>query len=111
MTEIPFTVEPDTTPGDAGLEYERPRAGRVRLTVRVGERRTGGHAIAVTNVRRDGARLIVRCDVRVPAPGAIVTQVLSAPAQTVSIDERAARGVREAMLVDTAGKERARISA
>ena len=111
MTEIPFVVEAETTPGDAPLQYELPRGGRVRLTVRAGERRTGGHAIAVTHVRREGATLIVRCESRAPAPGAIVTQVLTAPAQTVSIDERAARGTRAAVLIDQTGAERARITA
>jgi len=111
VTEIPFRVEPDTTPGDSPLKYERPRDGRVRLTVRAGERRTGGHSIAVTNVRREGTKLIVRCGSSAPAPSAIVTQVLTAPAQTVSIDERAARGTRTAVLIDANGAELARISA
>ena len=110
MTEIPFGVENDTTPGDATLQYEPPRFGRVRLTVRAGERRTGGHAIRVLNVRREGPKLIVRCELSAPADGAIVTQALTAPAQTVSVDERAVRGVREAVLLDTTGAERARIT-
>ncbi len=111
MTEIPFVAEPETTPGSAPLQYEQPRAGRVRLTVRAGQRRTGGHAIRVTNVRREGAKLIVRCEISEPADGAIVTQALTTPAQTVSVDERAVRGIREAILEDTSGAERARISA
>jgi len=111
VTEIPFGVEPETTPGDAPLQYELPQGGRVRLTVRAGERRTGGHAIRVTNVRREGPKLIVRCEVSAPADGAIVTQVLTAPAQTVSVDERAVRGIREAVLEDASGTERARITA
>ena len=66
MTEIPFGVELETTPGDAPLQYELPVAGRVRLTVRAGQRRTGGHAIRVTNVRREGAKLTVRCEISAP---------------------------------------------
>ena len=111
MTEIPFDVELVTTPGDAPLQYELPRDRRVRLTVRAGERRTGGHAIRVTNVRRDGPKLVVRCEISAPASGAIVTQVLTAPAQTVSVDERAVRGIREAVLEDASGAELAHISA
>lgn len=111
MTEIPFKVEAETTPGDLPLQYELPRDGRVRLTVRAGERRTGGHSIVVTHVRREGAKLVVRCESRAPATGAIVTQVLTAPAQTVSIDERAARGARSAVLIDASGAELARVSA
>ena len=111
MTEIPFVVETDGPAGDATLQYEPPRFGRVRLTVRAGERRTGGHAIRVLNVRRDGPKLIVRCELSAPADGAFVTQVLTAPAQTVSVDERAVRGIREAILEDATGAERARITA
>ena len=111
MTEIPFIVDTDLAPGDAPLQYELPRDGRVRLTVRAGQRRTGGHAIRVTNVRREGPKLIVRCEISAPDGGAIVTQALTAPAQTVSVDERAVRGIREAILVDASGAERARISA
>ena len=111
MTELPFRVEPDTSPGDERLGYEKPRDGRVRLTVRAGERRTAGHAIAVTHVRRQGARIEVTCAVHAPEAGAIVAQVLTHPAQTVSVDERAVRGTREAVLIDETGKELARINA
>jgi hypothetical protein len=110
VTEIPFVAEPDATPGDAPLQYELPRAGRVRLTVRAGERRTGGHSIAVTHVRRDGNRVTVHCVISEPASDAIVTQVLTTPMQTVSIDERVVRGIREVVLVDASGTERGRIS-
>ena len=111
MTEIPFVVDPDVAAGNAPLQYELPRGGRVRLTVRAGERRTGGHAIRVTNVRREGPKLIVRCEITAPADGVMVTQALTSPAQTVSVDERAVRGIREAVLEDASGAERARISA
>ena len=110
MTDIPFRVEPGATPGDAPLEYELPRDGRVRLTVRLGERPTGGHAIAVTRIVRTGARLTVTCETRAPAAGAIVTQVLTSPAQTVSFDEALVRGIRDAVLLDGSGTELAHIS-
>jgi len=111
VTEIPFVLEQDVPAGDATLEYEPPRFGRVRLTVRAGERRTGGHAIRVTNVRREGPKLVVRCEISEPADGAFVSQALTAPAQSVSVDERAVRGIREAVLEDATGAERARITA
>ena len=110
MTDIPFRVEPGATPGDAPLEYELPRDGRVRLTVRLGERPTGGYAIAVTRIVRTGARLTVTCESRAPDAGAIVTQVLTSPAQTVSIDEALVRGIRDAVLLDGSGTELAHIS-
>jgi hypothetical protein len=111
VTDIPFRVEPGATPGTAPLGYEVARDGRVRLTVRAGERRTGGHSIAVTRVSRAGTRLIISCELRAPDPEAIVTQVLTSPAQTVSVDERSVRGAREAVLLDQSGAEVARISA
>ncbi|MEP7003106.1 MAG: protease complex subunit PrcB family protein [Chloroflexota bacterium] len=110
MTELSFQVEPWSPPGDATLEYES-RTGHVRITVRVGERRTGGYAIKVTRVTRTGPRLIVACEVRSPGSDAIVTQVLTSPTQTVSIAESGVRGVREAVLLDQTGAELARISA
>ncbi len=111
MTDIPFRVEPSATPGEAPLEYELPRDGRVRLTVRLGDRPTGGHAIAVTRIVRTGARLTVTCETRAPAAGAIVTQVLTSPAQTVSVDEGSVLGTRRAVLLDQTGAELARTSA
>ena len=110
MTDIPFRVEPSATPGEAPLGYELPRDGRVRLTVRLGERPTGGYRIAVTSVTRSGPRLNVRCESGAPDPGAIVTQVLTAPAQTVSIDEALVRGIRDAVLLDGSGTELAHIT-
>lgn len=110
MTGIPFRTEP-TAPGVGPFAYELPQGGRVRITVRAGDRSTGGHAIAVTRITRTGPQLVVECAISAPAPGAIVTQVLTAPAHTVSVDESAVRGVRGARLVDQAGSELARISA
>ena len=111
MTDIPFRVEPVATPGDAPLGYERAHDGRVRLTVRAGERRTGGYRIAVAGLSRSGPVLTVRCEIHEPDGGAIVSQVLTFPAQTVSVDEDLVRGVGHAVLVDRSGAELARISA
>jgi len=110
VSVIPFRVEPTATPGEAPLEYGLARDGRVRLTVRAGERRTGGYAIAVTKITRHGPRLEIECAIGEPAPGAIVTQVLTAPAQTVSVDEALVRGIRHAVLLDQSRAELARIS-
>ena len=111
MSDIPFRVEIGTGPGEATLEYELPRGGRVRLTARLGERRTGGYGIRVVRIIRDGPTLTLRCEVTAPKEGAIVTQALTYPAQTVSVDEGRVRGVRVAILVDQTGAERARITA
>ncbi len=109
--DVAFRIEDDTSPGDAPLAYELPRAGRVRLTVRAGERRTGGHSVEITHVTREGVRLTIQCAFHRPAADAYVTQALTAPARTVSVDERSVRGVRQAILVDESGAELARISA
>lgn len=111
MSEIAFRAELGTGPGDAPLEYELPRGGRVRLTVRLGERRTGGHGIRVTRITRDGPTLTLRCEITAPREGAIVTQALTYPAQTVSVDDGLVRGIRVVVLVDQSGTERARITA
>jgi hypothetical protein len=110
VSDVPFRVEMGIGPGDAALEYAMPRDGRVRLTVRLGERRTGGHSIRVARISRDGPRLTVSCEITAPRATAIVTQVLTYPAQTVSVDEGRVRGVRLATLVDQSGAELARIT-
>ena len=111
MTDIPFRVEATVTPGVAPLEYELADGDRVRLTARLGERPTGGYSIAVTRITRRGPRLQVECLIGRPEPGAIVTQVLTSPAQTVSIDGALVRGIRDAVLLDPSGAQLARISA
>ena len=111
MTELAFRVEPTATPGDAPLGYELPRDGRVRLTVRLGARPTGGYAVEVTRVMRKGPVLTVVRRTREPLPGAMVTQALTSPAQTVSIEDALVRGIRTAVLVDERGAELARINA
>ncbi len=111
MSDVPFREELGIGPGDAPLEYEPPRDGRVRLTVRLGEQRTGGYRIRVSRITRDGPTLTVRCEITAPRDDAIVTQVLTYPAQAVSVDEALVRGVRAAVLVDQKGTERARVTA
>jgi hypothetical protein len=111
VSEIGFREELGTGPGDAPLEYELPRDGRVRLTVRLGERRTGGHGIRVRRITRAGPTLTVRCEVTAPKDGAVLTQALTYPAQTVSVDDGLVRGIRVVVLVDQNGVERARITA
>lgn len=110
MTEVPFRAESTATPGEALLEYELPRDGSVRVTVRAGERRTGGHTITVTRITRSGPQLTIECAIGEPPAGAIVTQVLTSPAQTVSIPEALVRGIRHAVLLDQSGAELARVS-
>jgi len=50
----------------------------------------------------------VRATFTAPAPGALTIQVLTSPAQLVSIPNASAASVREVVLVDQSGAERAR---
>jgi len=110
VSAIPFRIEAAAVPGDRPFDYEPQGDGRVRLTARSGERRTGGYRIAVTAIARSGAVLTVTCEIHEPVRGALVTQALTSPAQTVSVDESLVRGVRHVVLIDGTGAELARIS-
>lgn len=110
MTEIPFRLEAGSPAGEARLEVAAPRDGRVWITLRAGEARTGGHALTVTGIARSGPRLVVQVRIVVPAADAIVTQVLTAPAQTVSVSAADVAGVLETVALDQHGTELARLS-
>ena len=111
MSDIAFRTESGVGPGNAPLEYGLPRGGRVRLTVRLGERRTGGHGIRVLRISREGPTLTLRCEITAPPDGALLTQALTYPAQCVSVDDGLVRGIRVVVLMDQHGAERARITA
>jgi hypothetical protein len=83
-------------------------AGRVLVGAFQGAERTGGHAIAIDLITRDGDRLMVRATFTVPPPGAVVTQVLTSPAHVVAIASGDMAGVRTVILLDEGGAERAR---
>jgi len=82
--------------------------GRVLVAALAGEQRTGGYAIRIDRVERDGVRLVVHATFTEPAAGAIVTQAFTSPAHVVSIAQADAAGLREAVLLDGTGMERAR---
>ena len=102
------------TTGAAAIVALVPQAstapGRMLLAAFAGEQRTGGYGIRVDRVERDGATLVVRATFTEPAPGAIVTQALTSPAHVVSIAQADAVAVREAVLFDSNGTERARVT-
>jgi protease stability complex PrcB-like protein len=85
-----------------------PPEGVGLVAVFQGQQRTGGFAIRVTRIERDGDRLVVRAIFASPLPNAIVSQALSSPVHIVSISASALSGVREAVLLDDTGAERAR---
>lgn len=55
------------------------------VAVHLGERRTGGYSVSVTDIRRDGKRLKVTAVESRPAPDAIVTMALTQPYHMVRI--------------------------
>jgi hypothetical protein len=73
-----------------------------------GQQPTGGFAIRVTRIERDGDRLVVRAIFARPLPNAIVTQAFTSPVHIVSIATSAISGMRQAVLLDDTGAERAR---
>jgi hypothetical protein len=85
-------------------------AGRVLVAVFEGQQNTGGYTIRVSAIERRGDQLVVRATFGAPGPGAIVTQMLTSPAQVVSIANADAAGLREAILVDDSGVEQARVT-
>ena len=84
---------------------------RVLVAAFQGGQRSGGYAIRIDRVERDGDTLVVHATFTEPAPGAVVTQVLTSPAQIASIAATDASGIRTAVLVDAQGTERARVRA
>jgi hypothetical protein len=82
--------------------------GRVLVSAFEGGQRTGGHAIRIDSIERSADRLTVHATFTAPAAGGIVTQVLTSPVHVVSIAQADAAGLREAILLDSSGTERAR---
>ena len=101
-----------TAPNPTGLGGLAPTgpAGRLYIGVFAGAQRTGGYSVQVDRIERTADTLIVHATFTAPGPSAITTQVLTSPAQLVSIDGPVASGLRTAVLVDQSGAERARVT-
>jgi hypothetical protein len=99
-----------TAPSATGLAELVASADPARLYIGVfaGERRTGGHAVKVERIERNADRLDVTARFISPPKDALTIQVITTPAQLVSIDRQSASGVREAVLLDGSGTEIAR---
>jgi hypothetical protein len=97
-------------PPPVGQPAPSSQSGRLYIAVFAGSKRTGGFAVQVDRVERQGDRLVVQARFTEPAAGAITIQVLTSPAQLVSIDRSQASGIREAVLVDQKGTELTRIT-
>ena len=75
-------------------------AGRLFVAVFEGSQSTGGFTVLVERVERDGDRMLVHARFNTPPPGSLNIQVLTSPAQLISVDRQATAGVREAVLLD-----------
>lgn len=85
-------------------------AGRVLVAAFQGAQRTGGYGIAIDRIERDGDQLIVHAAFTEPRPDSIVIQVLTSPAQIVSIASADLAAVHRVRLLDANGVERAQAS-
>jgi hypothetical protein len=84
------------------------RPGRILVIAMQGAQTTAGYAIRVDRVERDGDRLLVHATFVVPAPGALLAQVITAPAHVIALAPQQLAGIREAILIDATGTERSR---
>lgn len=85
--------------------------GRVAVAAFQGEQMSGGYTIRIDRIERDGDRLVVHATFTEPTPGSMNTMALTSPVHVVSIAAADAKDVKEAVLLDESGAERARISA
>ncbi len=93
------------------IELASREGDRVVVRIYQGVQRTGGYGIRVAAVERRGQTLVVHATVTAPPQDAFVTQVLTSPAQTIGIAATDVATIREAILVDQSGAQRARTNA
>src|SRR6266550_9003590 len=103
-----IAVANDAGPIGLGPLAQASQGGRLYVGVFAGTQRTGGYSVSVDRIERTGDSIVVHATFSGPAPGALTIQVITSPAQLVSIDQQSASGVRTAVLVDQSGTERAR---
>lgn len=83
-------------------------ADRVFIAAFQGEQRTGGHAIQIARIERDGDVLLVHASFVAPAADSFVAQVITSPVHVVSIARSDAAGAKTVVLLDASGAEQAR---
>jgi hypothetical protein len=86
-------------------------AGRVAVAAFQGQQTSGGFSIHIDRIERSGDQLVVHASFSEPAPGSMNTMALTSPVHVVSIADADAKNLREAVLLDQTGTERARINA
>jgi hypothetical protein len=85
-------------------------AGRVAVAAFQGRQTSGGYSIRIERIERSGDRLVVHAKFGKPAPGSMNTMALTSPVHVVSIAAAEAKDLKEAVLLDQTGTERARIN-
>jgi hypothetical protein len=75
-----------------------------------GEQRTGGYAVQIAKIERNGDQIVVTATFTVPPADGFVKQVITSPAHLDSINSGDLAGAKTAVLVDASGAERARVS-
>jgi hypothetical protein len=83
-------------------------ATRLYIAAFAGSQRTGGYEVRVVRIDRSGSTLTIHATFSAPPPDALTIQVLTSPAQLVSIERQSAASARDVVLVDQSGAERAR---
>jgi len=83
-------------------------AGRVAVAAFQGEQSSGGYSIHIERIERSGDQLLVHAKFSEPAPGSMNTMALTSPVHIVSIAAADAKDLKDAVLLDQTGTERAR---
>ena len=84
--------------------------GRVAVAAFQGQQTSGGFSILIERIERSGDQLLVHAKFSEPAPGSMNTMALTSPVHVVSIAASDAAGLKDAVLLDQTGTERARIN-
>lgn len=84
--------------------------GRVAVAAFQGQQTSGGFSIHIERIERSGDRLVVHARFSEPAPGSMNTMALTSPVHVVSIAAADAKDLKDAVLLDQSGTERARIN-
>ena len=81
---------------------------RVAVAAFQGQQTSGGFSIQIERIERSGDQLLVHAKFSEPKPGSMNTMALTSPVHVVSIAASDAAGLKDAVLLDQTGTERAR---
>lgn len=98
---------PRVLPGERAPLFDQPASvaeDRFPIAVFQGQKPTGGYAIRVDRMERIGSRLHIHATFTEPGPDVFVIQVLTSPAELVSIAPADAAGVDTFWLFDQDGQ-------